>query len=138
MSKKLPCKTLTFLIVGIASLCLILFFRQIQEFLLELIAAFQSIETTREYIAGYGLFAPLVSAIPMIFQSVIAPLPAFLITIANRAIFGFWWGCCYREAVRCSVLSSASTLPVFSAQNMLHESSVNQLLTKPISSSKIQ
>ncbi len=92
MSKKLPRKTLTFLIVGIVILCLILFFRQIQEFLLELIAAFQSIETAREYIAGYGLFAPLISATLMIFQSVIAPLPAFLITIANGALFGFWWG----------------------------------------------
>ncbi|MDE0485186.1 MAG: TVP38/TMEM64 family protein [Candidatus Poribacteria bacterium] len=92
MSKKLPRKTLAFLIVGILILCLILFFRQIQEFLLELIAAFQSIETAREYIAGYGLFAPLISATLMIFQSVIAPLPAFLITIANGALFGFWWG----------------------------------------------
>lgn len=92
MSKRLPRKTLTFLIIGIAILCLILFLRQIQEFLLELIAAFQSIETAREYIAGYGLFAPLISAILMIFQSVIAPLPAFLITIANGALFGFWWG----------------------------------------------
>ncbi|MDE0085300.1 MAG: TVP38/TMEM64 family protein [Candidatus Poribacteria bacterium] len=92
MSKKLPRKTLTFLIVGILILCLILFFRQIQEFLLELIAAFQSIETAREYITSYGLFAPLISATLMIFQSVIAPLPAFLITIANGALFGFWWG----------------------------------------------
>lgn len=92
MSKKLPRKTLTFLIVGILIFCLILFFRQIQEFLLELIAAFQSIETAREYIAGYGLFAPLISATLMIFQSIIAPLPAFLITIANGALFGFWRG----------------------------------------------
>ena len=92
MSKKLPRKTLTFLIVGILILCLILFFRQIQVFLLELIAAFQSIETAREYIAGYGLFAPLISAALMIFQSIIAPLPAFLITIANGVLFGFWWG----------------------------------------------
>ena len=92
MSKKLPRKTLTFLIVGILILCLILFFRQIQESLLELIAAFQSIETAREYIASYGLFAPLISATLMIFQSIIAPLPAFLITIANGALFGFWWG----------------------------------------------
>ena len=92
MSKKRLHRTLAFFIVGTAILCLILFFRQIQEFLLELIAAFQSIETAREYIAGYGLFAPLISAALMIFQSVIAPLPAFLITIANGALFGFWWG----------------------------------------------
>lgn len=92
MPKKLLRNILTYLVAGIAILCLILFFRQIQEFLLELIAAFQSIETAREYIAGYGLFAPFISATLMIFQSVIAPLPAFLITIANGALFGFWWG----------------------------------------------
>ncbi len=92
MPIKLPRRTITFLTVGIVILCLLLFFRQIQAFLLELITAFQSIETIREYIAGYGLFAPIISAILMIFQSVIAPLPAFLITIANGALFGFWWG----------------------------------------------
>ncbi len=92
MPKILSHNTLIFLIVGIILICLILFFNQIQDFLLELITAFQSIETIREYIAGYGLFAPLISAILMIFQSVIAPLPAFLITIANGALFGFWWG----------------------------------------------
>ncbi|MYF99438.1 TVP38/TMEM64 family protein [Candidatus Poribacteria bacterium] len=92
MSIKLPRKTITFLIAGIVIICLIFFFQQIQTILLELITAFQSIETVREYIAGYGLFAPFISAILMIFQSIIAPLPAFLITIANGALFGFWWG----------------------------------------------
>ncbi len=58
----------------------------------ELTAAFQSIETAREYIASYGALAPVISAVLMIFQSVIAPLPAFLITFANGTLFGFWWG----------------------------------------------
>lgn len=66
--------------------------RQIWEYLLELTAAFQSMETVREYIAGYGVLAPVISAVLMIFQSVIAPLPAFLITFANGTLFGFWWG----------------------------------------------
>ena len=66
--------------------------RQVWEYFLELIAAFQSIETARAYIAGYGALAPVVSAILMIFQSVIAPLPAFLITFANGLLFGVWWG----------------------------------------------
>ena len=62
------------------------------EYFLELTAAFQSIETARAYIAGYGALAPVVSAILMVFQSVIAPLPAFLITFANGLLFGVWWG----------------------------------------------
>ena len=92
MSKILSRNILIFLIVGIVIISMILFFTQVQVFLLELITAFQSIETIREYIAGYGVFAPIISAILMIFQSIIAPLPAFLITIANGALFGFWWG----------------------------------------------
>ncbi len=68
------------------------YYKQIWEYLLELTAAFQSIETARAYIARYGALAPIVSAILMIFQSVIAPLPAFLITFANGTLFGFWWG----------------------------------------------
>ena len=66
--------------------------RQIWGYFLELTAAFQSIETARKYIASYGALAPVVSAILMIFQSVIAPLPAFLITFANGLLFGVWWG----------------------------------------------
>ena len=66
--------------------------RQIWGYFLELTAAFQSIETAREYIASYGALAPVVSAILMVFQSVIAPLPAFLITFANGLLFGVWWG----------------------------------------------
>ena len=66
--------------------------RQIWGYVLELTAVFQSLETARAYIASYGALAPVVSAILMIFQSVIAPLPAFLITFANGLLFGVWWG----------------------------------------------
>ena len=69
-----------------------IYYKQIWEYLLELTAAFQGIEAAREYIASYGVLAPIVSAILMIFQSVIAPLPAFLITFANGLLFGVWWG----------------------------------------------
>ncbi|RKU21734.1 TVP38/TMEM64 family protein [Candidatus Poribacteria bacterium] len=68
------------------------YYRQIWGYFLDLTAAFQSIETAREYIASYGALAPVVSAILMVFQSVIAPLPAFLITFANGLLFGVWWG----------------------------------------------
>ena len=68
------------------------YYRRVWEYFLELTAAFQSIETARAYIASYGALAPVVSAILMVFQSVIAPLPAFLITFANGTLFGFWWG----------------------------------------------
>ena len=66
--------------------------KRVWGYFLQLAAAFQSLETAREYIASYGALAPIVSAILMIFQSVIAPLPAFLITFANGLLFGVWWG----------------------------------------------
>ena len=78
------------LLIGLTALGV--YYKQIWEYLLELTAAFQSIETARAYIKSYGALAPVVSAILMIFQSVIAPLPAFLITFANGTLFGFWWG----------------------------------------------
>ncbi|MDX2102363.1 MAG: TVP38/TMEM64 family protein [Alphaproteobacteria bacterium] len=46
----------------------------------------------RAAVAEAGLWAPLISAILMIVQGVLAPLPAFLITLANAALFGWLWG----------------------------------------------
>jgi uncharacterized membrane protein YdjX (TVP38/TMEM64 family) len=50
------------------------------------------IEAVAEYIRSFGAIAALVSFLLMMFQSVIAPLPAFLITFANAMIFGWYWG----------------------------------------------
>lgn len=44
------------------------------------------------YIRSFGVWAVVVSFLLMIFQSIVAPLPAFLITFANAAIFGWWQG----------------------------------------------
>lgn len=43
----------------------------------------------REFIADYGAYAAAVSFFLMIFQSVAAPLPAFVITLANANLFGW-------------------------------------------------
>ena len=79
-------------LILIALIVLGIYHKRVWEYLLEFTAAFQSIQTARAYIASYGALAPVISAILMIFQSVIAPLPAFLITFANGTLFGFWWG----------------------------------------------
>lgn len=50
------------------------------------------IDQVRSYILGFGVWAPLVSALLMVIQAVAAPLPAFIITFANAAIFGWWQG----------------------------------------------
>ena len=51
-----------------------------------------SVESIIGYIKSFGTWAILISFFLMMFQSVIAPLPAFLITFANAAVFGWWQG----------------------------------------------
>lgn len=46
----------------------------------------------RKFVESYGGYAAVVSFLLMIFQSVMAPLPAFLITFANANLFGWWQG----------------------------------------------
>lgn len=50
------------------------------------------IEPFRDYLLGFGVWAPIVSALLMVFQSLIAPLPAFVITFTNGLLFGTVWG----------------------------------------------
>lgn len=45
-----------------------------------------------EYIRGYGAWAVAVSFLLMILQSIVAPIPAFFITLANSMIWGWWKG----------------------------------------------
>lgn len=45
-----------------------------------------------EFIRSFGPWAALVSTFLMVFQSLAAPIPAFLITFSNAAVFGWFWG----------------------------------------------
>ena len=49
-------------------------------------------DVVREFVASYGAYAALASFLLMIFQSVAAQLPAFLLTLANANLFGWWQG----------------------------------------------
>ncbi len=46
----------------------------------------------RDYILSFGLWAPIVSALLMVLQALMLPLPAFVITFANGLAFGAFWG----------------------------------------------
>lgn len=48
--------------------------------------------TMRDFVANYGVYAAAVSFFLMIFQSIAAPLPAFIITLANANLFGWLKG----------------------------------------------
>ena len=85
--------------LGILLLCgipfiALLFIPTSRDYFFMLIDLFQSleIEKIKAYLLSFGLLAPLVSFGLMIFQAVIAPLPAFLITFANAALFGWVYG----------------------------------------------
>ena len=49
-------------------------------------------EAVVEYIRSFGPRAMVLSFALMVFSSILAPLPAILITLANAAIFGWWQG----------------------------------------------
>lgn len=46
----------------------------------------------KSFVASYGVYAAIISFFLMVFQSVAAPLPAFLVTFANASLFGWWQG----------------------------------------------
>ena len=56
------------------------------------ILASSDVETVVAWIRGFGGAAMAVSFGLMVFSSVVAPLPAFVITLSNAAIFGWWQG----------------------------------------------
>lgn len=48
-----------------------------------------NLDMIKEYILSFGIWASITSFLLMVLQSVIAPIPAFLITLSNAAIFGW-------------------------------------------------
>lgn len=52
----------------------------------------EAIQSFRDYLLGFGYWAPAVSSLLMVFQSVAAPLPAFVVTFTNGLLFGWVWG----------------------------------------------
>ncbi len=87
-------KNLKTAVLLLSSIALLFFIPTVRETFMGLISLFQSldIEAIKAYILSFGLLAPFVSFALMVFQSILAPLPAFLITFANAALFGWVYG----------------------------------------------
>ncbi len=51
-----------------------------------------NVDAVIAYIRSFGGYAMAFSFCLMVFSSLIAPLPAFMITLSNAAIFGWWQG----------------------------------------------
>lgn len=95
--KKLNKKQLARIILIIVVLASVICFMYVPAFkskLTQILMLFRSmsVESIIGYIKSFGAWATLISFLLMMFQSVIAPLPAFLITFANAAVFGWWQG----------------------------------------------
>lgn len=90
-------KTLTklYILAVLAILCLVYFLvPQVNAYVNQVASVLGSanVDAVVEFIRSYGAYAMAFSFALMVFQSVLAPLPAFLITFANAAIFGWWQG----------------------------------------------
>lgn len=81
-------------VVVAAALAAWLWFPAGRTFLQQSLTALASLDPqqVRGFIAAWGPQAALVSFALMILQAIVAPLPAFLITLANAALFGAFWG----------------------------------------------
>lgn len=81
-------------VVIVAAVLIYYFVPAVNQTMKKVFAAFASGDFTvvREFVESYGAYAAAVSFLLMIFQSVAAPLPAFLITFANANLFGWWQG----------------------------------------------
>ncbi len=94
--KKKPKKTgkIVLLIIAVLAILAYMFIPAVNAVVNSVVKMFSSGDFTvvREFVASYGAYAAIVSFLLMIFQSVAAPLPAFLITFANANLFGWWKG----------------------------------------------
>lgn len=75
--------------LGVAAICV--FIEPVRTLIEQLFFLFYmcDVDSVKGYILSFGIWAPIVSFLLMVFQSLIAPLPAFLITFANAALFGW-------------------------------------------------
>ncbi len=71
--------------------CVYLFIPPIKSNVNQALSVLQTLDVgaAKEYILSFGIWAPIVSFLLMILQSIIAPLPAFIITFSNAGLFGW-------------------------------------------------
>ncbi|MCK9268024.1 MAG: TVP38/TMEM64 family protein [Alkaliphilus sp.] len=96
MKEKLLKHKSKIILIGIILVSILLYFfnPRVNELINNIFIMFSTgdFKVVRDFIDKYGTYAMLVSAGLMVFQSVVAPLPAFLITFANANLFGWWQG----------------------------------------------
>lgn len=93
MSKNLY-KKLFIGIILLASIASYFLIPAVKQWIDSMILAFYSGDFTKvsDFVAKYGPYAMAVSFMLMILQSIAAPIPAFVLTLANANLFGWWQG----------------------------------------------
>lgn len=76
----------------VVAILVFIFVKPVNEGLRSMVGAFKDVESVRDYIRSFGVWAVAISFTMMILQSIAAPIPAFFITFANAAIWGWWKG----------------------------------------------
>lgn len=106
-------------------ICLVV--KPVRDTIEQLIFLFQlyDVEYIKGYILSFGIWAPIVSFCLMLFQSVIAPLPAFVITFSNAALFGWIKG-----AILSWTSAMAGASLCFFISNYFGRSTAEKLTTK--------
>ncbi len=95
---KLKKSTIIKIVTVLAIVLICIFVKPVNEKLKEMTLLFKGSSTTevlenvKTYILSYGNLAIFISFMLMVFQSIAAPIPAFFITFANAAIFGWKFG----------------------------------------------
>lgn len=84
-----------------------------------------SVDMIIGYVRSFGIYAAVVSFLLMMFQSLAAPLPAFLITFANAAVFGWWQG-----AILSWTSSMAGAAMCFYIARILGRDAVEKIISK--------
>ncbi|SDU55127.1 TVP38/TMEM64 family protein [Desulfobacula phenolica] len=79
------------LLIALIIILMCVFVKPLRDMIEQLFFLFgmYDVEYIKGYILSFGIWAPVVSFWLMLFQSVVAPLPAFLITFSNAALFGW-------------------------------------------------
>ncbi|MBV7389051.1 MULTISPECIES: TVP38/TMEM64 family protein [Enterococcus] len=117
------------IVVGVVVILVLIYFLvpSVNQIVRQIVGMFASGDFTvvRQFIASYGGYAVLISFFLMIFQSVAAPLPAFLITFANANLFGWWQG-----AILSWVSSMAGAALCFWIARILGRDVVEKLTSK--------
>lgn len=82
------------ILIAVAAILVYVLVPSVNAWINKVLATFATGDFTdvRVFVESYGTYAAAVSFFLMVLTSVVAPLPAFVITFANASLFGWWQG----------------------------------------------